>query len=88
MRNVLCLAFLALLISACSSIPPYETEDWRVAIVDSDTAEATVRYEGFGSPSSDPAKRAAYCETLKELAEDKIRLRRSLRECPTPAAIS
>jgi hypothetical protein len=71
MRNVLCLAFLALLISACSSLPPYETEDWRVAIVDSDTAEATVRYEGFGSPSSDPAKRAAYCETLKELAEDK-----------------
>ena len=71
MRNVLCLTFLALLLSACSSIPPYETEDWRVAIVDSDTAEATVRYEGFGSPSSDPAKRAAYCETLKELAEDK-----------------
>lgn len=71
MRNVLCLALLALFISACSSIPPYETEDWRVAIVDSDTAEATVRYEGFGSPSSDPAKRAAYCETLKELAEDK-----------------
>ena len=71
MRNVLCLTILALLLSACSSIPPYETEDWRVAIVDSDTAEAVVRYEGFGSPSSDPAKRAAYCETLKELAEDK-----------------
>ena len=71
MRNVLCLAFLALFVSACSSIPPYETEDWRVAIVSSDIAEATVRYEGFGSPSSDPVKKAAYCEALKELALDK-----------------
>jgi hypothetical protein len=60
-----------LLLAGCSSVPPYETEDWRIAIVDSDTAEATVRYEGFGSPSSDPAKRALLVETLKEMAEDK-----------------
>ena len=53
MRNVLCLASLALLISACSSIPPYETEDWRVAIVDSDTAEATV---GSAVPAATPPK--------------------------------
>ena len=60
-----------LLLAGCSSVPPYETEDWRIAIVDSDTAEATVRYEGFGSPSSDPSKRASLVEKLKEMAEDK-----------------
>lgn len=60
-----------LLLAGCSSVPPYETEDWRIAIVDSDTAEATVRYEGFGSPSSDPGKRASLVEKLKEMAEDK-----------------
>ena len=72
MRNVLCLIGLAaLLVAGCASVPPYETEDWRIAIVDSDTAEATVRYEGFCSPSNDAAKRAGYVETLKEMAEDK-----------------
>ena len=60
-----------LLLAGCSSVPPYETEDWRIAIVDSDTAEATIRYEGFGSPSSDPAKRESLVEKLKEMAEDK-----------------
>ena len=72
MRNVLCLiGALTLLLAGCASIPPYETEDWRLAIVDSDTAEVTVRYEGFGSPSNDAAKRERYVETLKEMAEDR-----------------
>lgn len=72
MRNVLFfIGLLTLLLAGCASIPPYETEDWRLAIVDSDTAEATVRYEGFASPSTDPAKREKYIETLKAMAEDK-----------------
>ncbi|MBR5900720.1 hypothetical protein IKZ40_00040 [bacterium] len=72
MRNVLCLTgALTLLLAGCASLPPYETEDWRLAIVDSDTAEATVRYEGFCSPSNDAATREKYVETLKEMAEDK-----------------
>ena len=71
MRNVLFFIGLTVLfVAGCASVPPYETEDWRLAIVDSDTAEVTVRYEGFGSPSNDAAKRAKYVETLKEMAED------------------
>ena len=72
MRNVALIAVLFALVAlvGCSSRPAYETEDWSIAVIDSDTAEATVRYEGFVCSSDSLDKRVSEAALLKELAED------------------
>ncbi len=58
------------LLAGCSTYT-YETQSWRIAEANEDSADVIVRYFGIGSTSKDVNKRAEKAKEIIELAADK-----------------
>jgi len=58
------------LFAGCASYT-YETQSWRIAEANEDSADVIVRYFGVGSTSKDVKKRAEKAKEIIELAADK-----------------